>query len=84
MFGELEKVDLTGDLVRSILHDVVDKAVLLHEWERGPFGAAHDGFMIPSTWLLLVKQDLMEQQVGRIEKEAAGMDLLVVEIYGMW
>ena len=50
----------------------------LHEWEKGPFGAACGGFMRPSSWLL-EKQGLMEQ-VDRIEKEAASMDLLV-EIY---
>ena len=31
LIGELEKVELAGDLVRSILHDVIDKAVSLHE-----------------------------------------------------
>mmetsp|Transcript_4342 Transcript_4342/g.7284 ORF Transcript_4342/g.7284 Transcript_4342/m.7284 type:complete len:131 (+) Transcript_4342:75-467(+) len=79
LIGELEKVELAGDLVRSILHDVIDKAVSLHEWERGPFGAARGGFMIPSSWLL-EKRGLMEQ-VDVKEKKAAGMDLL--EIYGL-
>ena len=75
LIGELEKVELAaGDLVRSILHDVIDKAVSLHEWERGPFGAARGGFMIPSSWLL-EKRGLMEQ-VDVKEKKAAGMDLL--------
>jgi len=58
---------------------VIDKAVSLHEWERGPFGAACGGFMIPSSWLL-EKRGLMEQ-VDVKEKKAAGMDLL--EIYGL-
>ena len=31
LIGELEKVELAaGDLVRSILHDVIDKAVSLY------------------------------------------------------
>jgi len=52
LIGELEKDKLIGGLVCSILHDVVDKTVSLHEWERGPFGAALGGLMIPSSWLL--------------------------------
>jgi len=48
---------------------------------RGPFfGAARGGFVIPSSWLL-EKRGLIEEQVDRMEKEAAGMDLL--EIYGL-
>ena len=79
LIGELEKVELAGDLVRSILHDVIDKVVSLHEWERGSFGAARGGFMIPSSSWLLEKRGVMEQ-VDVKEKKAAGMDLL--EIYG--
>ena len=79
LIDELEKAELIGDLVCSILHDVVDKAVSLHEWERCPFGAVHGGLMIPSSWLL-EKQGLMEE-VDRLEKVASGMDLL--EIYGL-
>mmetsp|Transcript_37598 Transcript_37598/g.58469 ORF Transcript_37598/g.58469 Transcript_37598/m.58469 type:complete len:116 (+) Transcript_37598:596-943(+) len=52
LIGEPEKDKLIGGLVCSIFRDVVEKAVSLHEWERGPFGAAHGGLMIPSSWLL--------------------------------
>jgi len=55
LIDELEKAEPIGGLACSILHDVVDKAVSLHEWERRgrPFGAVfiHGGLMIPSLFL---------------------------------
>mmetsp|Transcript_4341 Transcript_4341/g.7283 ORF Transcript_4341/g.7283 Transcript_4341/m.7283 type:complete len:95 (+) Transcript_4341:677-961(+) len=30
LIGELEKVELTGELVRSMLHDVIDKEAVCH------------------------------------------------------
>ena len=64
---------------------MVDKAVSLHEWERGQFGAAYGGLMIPSSWLLEKQGDLMEKKVVDrrivVDKVAAGMHLL--EIHGL-
>ena len=47
---EARKDGTVGSLVHSILHEVIDEAVALHERERGPYGEL--GFMIPSSWLL--------------------------------
>ena len=47
---EAGKDGAVGSLVHSILHEVIDEAVTLHEKERGPYGVL--GFMIPSSWLL--------------------------------
>ena len=58
---------------------------MIFEWERGPFGTAHGGLMIPSSWLLEKQGYLMEKKVVDrrivVDKVAAGMHLL--EIHGL-